>query len=284
MVHNFIDRDGDGYAEGGFQGLAQLIDGIETQNYRDGEILTARPFRIAKSQAGRESVFYIREFIWLQMLNRGHRYAAMAVNDAHSVYGNGVGSWRMYLPSRSDKPSEIDWRENSRHAKAGRSILTTGPFIQVQTEDGILPGGTARGSSGVKLIVKVQCTDWIDIDRVQVLVNGRQRKDLNFTRQSHPDWFGNGVVKFDHSLQVDLKEDAHLIVVAIGESYDLSIGYGTSPQSKVRPCAYHNPIFVDVDGGGFQPNDDTLGYDLPVKKLSVSEVRWLIGEAENQAK
>ena len=279
MVHNFIDQDGDGQVEGGFLGLAQLIDGIETQNYRDGEILAGRPFRIATDQAGKDSVFYIREFIWLQMLNCGHRYAAMAVNDAHSVYGNGVGSWRMYMPSKSDKPAEIDWRENSRHAKAGRSILTSGPFLQVQTEDGILPGGTARASGGVKLKVKVQCTDWIDIDRVQVLVNGRQRKDLNFTRQSHPDWFGNGVVKFERTLTVNLSQDAHLIVVAVGENHDLATGFGTSPQAKVKPCAYHNPVFVDVDGGGFTPNGDMLGYGLPVKKLSVADVKRLIGEA-----
>lgn len=154
----------------------------------------------------------------------------------------------------------------------------------MQTEDGILPGGTARSPGGVKLKVKVQCTDWIDIDRVQVLVNGRQRKDLNFTRQSHPDWFGSGVVKFDRSLPVALSEDAHLIVVAIGENHDLSIGYGTSPQARIKPCAYHNPIFVDVNGGGFAPNGDTLGYDLPVKKLSVQDVRRLLGESESSAK
>jgi len=284
MSHNFIDHDGDGHAEGGFHGLAQLIDGIETQNYRDSDILVGRPYRISTDSSGNERVFYLREFIWLQMLNRGHRYAAMAVNDAHSVYGNGVGSWRMYLPSRSDKPAEIDWRENSRHAKAGRSILTSGPFLQVETEDGILPGGSARSSGPVKLKVKVQCTDWIDIDRVQVLVNGRQRKDLNFTRQSHPDWFGNGVVKFDRTLPIALSEDAHLIVVATGEKQDLSIGYGTSPQAKVKPCAYNNPIFVDVDGNGFKPNGDTLGYDLPVQKMSASDVRKLIGGSEAAAK
>jgi hypothetical protein len=283
MTHNFIDRDADGKAEGGFLGLAQLIDGLETQNYRDAEILSGKPFRIAPDQAGNDSVFYIREFAWLQMLNRGHRYAAMAVCDAHSVYGNGVGSWRMYMPSKSDKPAEIDWRENSRHAKAGRSILTSGPFLQVQTEGGTLPGGTLSGRN-VKLKVKVQCTDWIDIDRVQVLVNGRQRKELNFTRQSHPDWFGNGVVKFERTLPVELSEDAHLIVVAIGENHDLSTGFGTSAQAKVKPCAYHNPIFVDVDGGGFKPNGDTLGYDLPVKKLSVQNVRRLIAEAESATK
>ncbi len=280
MPHDFIDHNDDGQADGGFLGLALLIDGIETQNGRSSEILGGRPYRISKDADGTESVVYNREFIWLQMLNRGHRYAAMAVCDSHKVYGNGVGGWRMYLPSHSDKPSEIDWRENSRNAKAGRSILTTGPFLQVQTSDGVLPGGTTRGTGGVKLKVKVQCTDWIDIDRVQVLVNGRQRNDLNFTRQNHPEMFGSGVVKFDQTLDVKLTEDAHLIVVAFGENHDLSTGYGTSVQANWKPCAYNNPIFVDVDGGGFAPNGDMLGFDLPVKKLSVREVRRRLGEPE----
>ena len=31
-----------------------------------------------------------------------------------------------------------------------------------------------------------------------------------------------------------------------------------------RPVAVSNPIFVDVDGGGFKANGDTLG-NLPLK-------------------
>jgi len=64
-----------------------------------------------------------------------------------------------------------------------------------------------------------------------------------------------------------------LIVVAIGENSDLSVGYGRSKQEKMRPCAYNNPICVDVDGGGFQANGDTLGFDLPVKQISVETAR-----------
>jgi hypothetical protein len=44
----------------------------------------------------------------------------------------------------------------------------------------------------------------------------------------------------------------------------------------MRPTAYHNPIFVDTDGNGFTPNGDTLGWDLPVKKLTVDEVKRML--------
>jgi hypothetical protein len=125
----------------------------------------------------------------------------------------------------------------------------------------------------VKLKVRVQCTDWLDIDRVQVLVNGRAPVELNFTRAANAKMFKDGVVKFDETIEVPLREDSHIIVVALGEHSDLSIGYGTSSQAKMRPCAYNNPIFVDVDGNGFKPNGDTLGFPLPVAKMSVEEAR-----------
>lgn len=276
LVENFIDRDGDGRADGGYVSLGMLIDGFETQNYLGNGILDGVPFRVGRDpQTRQERVDYVREFIWLQLLNRGHRVWGVAVADAHSVYGNGVGGWRTYVPSRTDKPAEVDWREMSRNSKAGRMVLTNGPYLSVQTADGVTAGGLARAGGSVDLKVRVQCTDWIDIDRVQVLINGRQRQDVNFTRKSHPDLFGakDSVVKFDRTINVPLSEDAHLIVVAFGEGSDLSVGYGTSPQAKMRPCAYNNPIFVDVNGGGFTPNGDTLGFDPPVKKLTVDDVR-----------
>ena len=276
MVANFTDRDGDGRADGGFLGLPLLIDGVEVENYSASSILSGAPFSVARdTKTGRDAVRYQREFIWLQLLNKGHRYVGVAVCDAHSVYGNGTGGWRMYMPSASDEPAKIDWRENVRHAKEGRSYLTTGPFLQVQTEDGTLPGGMVRATGGVKLKVRVQCTDWIDIDRVQVLVNGRAEPKLNFTRATHPEWFANGVVKFDRVIEVPLAEDAHLIVVAAGENFDLKTGYGTSAQAKLKPIAYHNPIWADVDGGGFKPNGDTLGWPLTTK-VTADEARALL--------
>ena len=62
---------------------------------------------------------------------------------------------------------------------------------------------------------------------------------------------------FETTFSLDLKEDTHLIVVAMGENADLKTGYGTSTNASLKPCAYINPIWVDTDGNGFQPNKDT---------------------------
>ena len=155
-------------------------------------------------------------------------------------------------------------------------MLTTGPFLEVNAGKSI-SGADVKSTSGtVNLAVKVQCTDWIDIDRVQVLVNGKQEPQYNFTRASHPDYFGKGVVKFARTIEIKLKEDAHLIVVAMGENSTLKTGYGTSTNASLKPCAYINPIWVDVDGGGFKANGDTLGWDLPVGRQDPKKIRALL--------
>lgn len=279
LGEDFNDRDGDGEPDGGFAGLERMVDALETQNFVNNDILAEAPFKILRGAGGKETVRPLWKFTWLQLLNRGVRLWATAVADAHSVHGNGVGGWRVYLPSSTDDPAKVDWRENVRHAHAGRAVLTTGPFLEVRCEDGTLPGGTTRLPGPFGLRVRVQCTDWQDIDRVQILVNGRQRPDLNFTRTNHPAFFGNGVVKFDQVLPIRLREDAHLIVVAIGEHSTLKTGFGSSDQAALQPCAYNNPIFVDVDGNGFVPNGDLLGWPLVTGKLDAVLVRKQLADA-----
>ena len=272
MIENFIDRNKDGKADGGYHGILSLVDAIETENYRPATILTQAPFRITR-RASREQVTIVREFVWLQMLNHGMKTWGIAVSDAHAVHGNGVGGWRTYVRSSTDEPEKIDWEEISRRSKAGQMILSSGPYLEVETSDGIQAGGLARANGTIGLKVRVQCSSWIDVDRVQVLVNGRQDKTLNFTRESHPRFFSNGVVKFDRTIPLSLSSDAHLIVVAYGENFDLKTGFGTSGRSAAKPCAYNNPIFVDLDGNGFTPSGDNLGFPLPSGRISVAQAK-----------
>jgi hypothetical protein len=282
----FNDRNKDGAADGGFTDIEHMVNGMETENFSPSEILADSPWKLSKAKGAlATSVQYVRQFIWLQLLNLGYRITPIAVSDAHSVFGNGVGGWRIYLPSKTDEPSKIDWTGDlAAQAKAGHVILTTGPFLQVTTADGKLPGDDVKANGGVELHVKVQCTDWQDIDRVQVLVNGRKEPSLNFTRKTHPQMFQDGVVKFDQSISVPLKTDAHIIVVATHESMTLKTGYGSSDQSRLHPVAYHAPFYVDVDGNGFKANGDSLGYDVPVMKMTVEQVQQLLGQPSQKTK
>ncbi len=267
LARLFMDRDANGERDGGYKGIELYADTWEIENFIDPGILEEAPYRIVQNPGKPRKVLFGRRFIYLQMLNQGYRLKATAVSDAHTVHGSGAGAWRMWLPSSTDDPAKVDWREMSRAAKAGRGILSTGPFLQV-TANGALPGSEIiAGGKPVLLKVKVQANDWLDIDRVQILVNGRQPKELNFTRQSYPGWFGNDVVKFEREIPVTLTEDAHLIVAVINSTGDLKTAFGTSFQASLPPMAWSNPIHVDLTGDGWKPNGDTLGYDLPHARL-----------------
>jgi len=274
LSNMFVDRDSDGIADGGFVGVGGMIDGSESENGPGTDILADSPFKLSRPAGSLAmKVSTVREFIWRQLLNQGHRITAVGVADAHSVYGNGVGCWRIYMPSSTDEPTKIDWAELAPHAKGGHVMLTTGPFLEVTTQNGKIAGDDDRSTGGIDLNVRVQCTDWMDIDRVQVLVNSKPDPKFNFTRKTHPQMFKDGVVKFAEKLHIPLQSDAHLIVVAMHETMGQQTCYGTSDYAKMRPCAYNNPIYVDADGNGFKPNYDTLGFDIPVGRQTADKAK-----------
>jgi hypothetical protein len=87
---------------------------------------------------------------------------------------------------------------------------------------------------------------------------------IALTRYNNPRRFSDTNPKVDQLIEFDLDVDTHVIVVALDAGAPIGpiMGplWGQSP-----PVAISNPIFVDVDGGGFQGNMDPLGHPLPVK-------------------
>src|SRR5262249_30141922 len=120
------------------------------------------------------------------------------------------------------------------------------------------------------LRVRVFCANWYDVDRVQVLLNGRPEPKLNFTRATHPQLFTDRPLRFEQTLELDLAKDTHVVVVATNEKEELGEIMGPM-WGRHHATAISNPIYVDVDGNGFQPNHDTLGQPLPVKSGKEAE-------------
>lgn len=255
----FYDKDGDGEHDMGF-GTYPFTHAIEIWATN---ILAMQP----TVKGARGGLRNNRIFNWLQLLNQGFRLPGVANTDAHYCFHES-GVIRNYVKSPTDDPAEVNEMDVVREAKKGRMVMTNGPFLEVSF-NGALPGDDVKltGSQG-RLRVRVQCANWLDVDRVQVLVNGRPDPQLNFTHASHPQFFGDGVVKFEGDLAITLEKDAHLIVVAIGEH--ATVGPVMGPHGD-PPLAISNPIYVDVDGNGFQSNQDTLGAPLPTNPL------WLQG-------
>jgi len=257
----FGDRDLDGKPDGGFAKMFDFMDAIEVH---PPATILLQPGTATFQEQKRNPIFH-----WMQLLNLGYRITGVVNTDAHYTFHDS-GWLRNWIKSPTDDPAAIDAMDIVHAAEAGNVVMSNGPFLEVRlTADNADrsvvagPGDSAYVPQGqATLHVRVQCANWLDINRVQVFINGRPSDDLNFTRRESADHFRNGVVKFEANLTLRLKSDAHVIVVAAGEG--LQLGRVMGPRfGQDIPIAVANPIFVDIDASGFQPNRDLLAVPLP---------------------
>ncbi|MFK7736561.1 MAG: CehA/McbA family metallohydrolase [Pirellulaceae bacterium] len=263
------DRDLDGEPDQGFRGMLGWMDVIEVH---PPEKIFETPAEDVAPNDRRNPVFY-----WMQLLNVGYRITGVVNTDAHYNF-HGSGWLRNYLESSTDDPSQISIDQMIHSSEHGHVVMTTGPYLEFELRRQTIRGvqrfevgeDFSLNSDPTKLWIRVQCPNWFDINRVQVFANGRPRSDLNFTRKTHPGLFSNDVVRFEAEWKLpEFEEDTHVIVAAIGEG--LKLGPVMGPErGELPPVAVTNPIFVDVDGGGFRVNGDDLGVPLMIDKSALS--------------
>ena len=256
----FYDKNGDGKPDEGFSRSFPFMDVVEIHPI--DRILNIQKF----DERGGKPFSNQIMLNWLQLLNQGYRIYGVVNTDAHYNF-HGSGWLRNWIQSSTDDPSKIDSTEMMHAAKQGRLVMSNGPYLEATFHaDGkqVVSGQDLAAPSGkVKVDVRVQCANWLDVDRVFLLVNGKSSDELTFTRATNPGMFADDIIKFEHSIDVALQQDSHLVVVTGHRTERL--GDVAGPQGSQLPTALTNPVFVDVDGDGFQHNGDTLGYPLPVK-------------------
>jgi len=276
LVQVLGDRDTDGVPDAGFEAMLGWVDVIEIHP----------PHEIFRFPTRRDDPRkpISRIFVWLQMLNLGYRVPGVVNTDAHYAF-HGSGWLRNYIRSPTDDPARIVTADVVRACESGRVTMTNGPFLEAtlvaEDDEGERvagPGDEVVDEDGrVTLAVRVQCANWLDVDRVQVFVNGRPDPALDATRRDLPAAFSRGVERFRHDFSLALDRDAHVVVAAIGEGATLGVVMGPEHAAD-RPVAVTNPIFVDVGGDGFTPNEDLL--DLPIPhQPAASQRRHVHGHA-----
>jgi len=170
-----------------------------------------------------------------------------------------------YVYTKNDAPDKADPEDIAQNALKGHIIISNGPFIKADV-NGSLPGDEVNGkkASSLELHIEVLAAKQANIDRVQVLVNGRQDKKINFTRATHPQLFTSNNLQFKHSLPLLLEKDAHVIVVATREKNQ------EQASAKKTEITSHLllliPFLLIWMANGFDPNKDLLGTTLTISK------------------
>jgi hypothetical protein len=182
--------------------------------------------------------------------------------------------------SSTDDPGFLDDQEVADAIKQHKVIATYGPFVRM-TVEGADIGSDVTMSGEVEIDIEVEAPSWVAVDRVELYENGVLVQDwtvdggtsnLRFservTRTPAVDaWYvvivaGNGdmdpvctpveipPIPLDEAVTGAL---GGLEIFANPTFSDLLAPVRYPKAYPVLPYAITNPVWVDVDGGGFTP-------------------------------
>jgi hypothetical protein len=260
----FYDRDGNKTPDEGYSRSFGLMNVMEIHPI--DPLLKPSQFEVRDGKTiGNQTALN-----WLQLLNQGFRIYGVVNTDSHYNF-HGSGGLKLWIKSSSDNPATIRSDEMRDASRNGHLIMSNGPYLEATFREAgtdqvaVISGqDLVAKSKKVSAKIRVQCPNWLDVDTVIVLVNGRRSDKLTFSRDTHPEMFGKDFVKFEHTIDVELTEDAHLIVLTGHRTQVLGDIMGPMWGTQ-HPTALSNPVFVDIAGDGFTSNKDTLDIPLPVK-------------------
>lgn len=172
---------------------------------------------------------------FLDLVNRGQVVTPVGVSDAHG-YG-GVGQSVTWLAVGHSDPAALTDAEVTAAMDARATVVSRGPYVELTAEGAWAPGQTLEGPVTVKLAVFAP--SWMDVDAVDVLRDGEVVDTLEVSGTE-----GGERLRVEVLLEPEV--DASYTFVARGDA-------ALSPVSPGDTAwAITSPVFVDVDGGGWE--------------------------------
>lgn len=177
---------------------------------------------------------------WFNLLNRGYSIAAIGGSDEHG-YSASYGSPRNMVPVTKGLSDPDLEDEIFNNIKAFKNLVLGGPLIRL-TVNGLGLGGTVIATTGnVQVHIEVLAPTWMGLEFARVYANGQVVKDIKLST--------DGVERANETFELQLLTDAY-IVAAAGSTLP---EHRMLPVSPRQPFSITNPVFVDVDGGGYTP-------------------------------
>ncbi|MCA9538639.1 MAG: CehA/McbA family metallohydrolase [Myxococcales bacterium] len=211
---------------------------------------------------------------WFNLLNLGYRTVGMGTSDSHDASDH-TGYGRSYLYVGTDDPSMLTPGDIVDAIQSHRVLMSNGPFMEF-TVDGHPMGSELKAGGDGKVSVRIdaQAAPWMDVNHGYLYVNGE-------IAERFPVEMENG--RFIYETQLTLPADGWIVAEIGGDASlfpvirpvdvppvllqdafssiagPLGLGgsaFGDLEPSRVGPfaaLAITNPIWVDVDGNGFEP-------------------------------
>jgi hypothetical protein len=175
---------------------------------------------------------------WLGLLNHGRKVFATGASDSHGIVYSPIGYPRTCLHVGTDDPRQLTANKVRDALAQGHGVVSGGIYVDANVGQAG-PGDEVTGApSTVTVHVKVQAASWIDVDAIDLVVDGETVDTIAIAPgDADP---ANPAVRFEKDLSID---------VAPGKgSYVIVAAYGDSAMEPVHPgrmpFGVTNPIFL----------------------------------------
>ncbi len=185
---------------------------------------------------------------WFSFLNRGYAITAAGGSDIHGFDMN-YGYPLNMVQSSTDVPGDIDVDEVFGNLAAGRSIMYAGPYITVDVNGQTIGDvvDVSADPAAVKLLANITWPSWMHLEFVRIYMNGVLLEGYDYDVTGFDQTYNPNTVNLDVT-PAEFTQDTWIVIVAGSASpADNMPGYGRPPISVT------NPIYLDVDGDGWEP-------------------------------
>lgn len=214
----------------GFDRESGLVDRPE---YWDEEFTLVEIFNDASWQEVRNG----RAEDWFALLDSGRPIFAVGSSDSHGISSSPVGYPRTCIEVGTDTPSSLGADQVRDQLAAGHATVSGGIYLDVSV-GAAGPGDTATGTTTTaQLSVKVQAATWVDVDALEIVVDGVGTVMPIEPGDADP---LDPVIRFEQTIP---------ITVAAGGSWVVVGAYGDADLEPVHPgsipFAASNPIWLE---------------------------------------
>jgi hypothetical protein len=171
----------------------------------------------------------LRDF--LALVSAGLRLTATGNSDSHVPSFHEAGVPRTYIAMPSDSPRDFDLQAFVASLRAGRAVVSSGPFVRLEAS-GRGPGARLRPGPAI-ITLAVSAPAWVDVSEVELWRRGAPWKAWRGP-------FREGVVRLRADLRESLTAGDHLMAFARGRR-PMDAFY----RKNALPFAFTNPIYVD---------------------------------------
>ncbi|MBT8491760.1 MAG: CehA/McbA family metallohydrolase, partial [Deltaproteobacteria bacterium] len=172
---------------------------------------------------------------WLALLNTGRRIYAVGSSDSHGIAKSPTGYPRTCLDVGVDTTADLSTSLIRDATFGGNSVIDGGVFLTV----GIGGAGPGEDATGTQLDIKVQAPTWVDVDTIEVLVDGQVVQTITILPEdADPIDAAN---RWEDTVTISPQAGGSHVIVA---AYQSSGGNLSPVHPGRRPFGVSNPIFV----------------------------------------